>query len=180
MQLSEFLSHLTLHPTLELVFEFPLGPIHKGYHLTEVLRSRVDAIDCGGAVDHWSETVLQLVEPGTQEGTQDGTRTMRTEKALAILQRSNALIALDADSAVLLEYKGAGDSSTTAAQRFHIESIQSAAGQLQVITRGTTTQCKAAERSQTVCGSKTQAASCCGSSASTGSSVPAAASACCA
>lgn len=176
MQLSEFLSHLTLHPTLELVFEFPLGPIHKGYHLTEVLRARVDAIDCGGAVDHWSETVLQLVEPGTQEGT----RTMRTDKALAILQRSNDLIALDSDSAVLLEYKSAGDSSTTAAQRFHIESIQSAAGQLRVITLGTTTQCKAAERSQTVCGSKTQAPNCCGTSASTGSSVPAAASVCCA
>lgn len=178
MQLSEFLSHLTQHPMQELVFEFPHGSIRKDYHLTEILRLRVDAIDCGGAVDHWSETVLQLVEPATP----DGARFMHTGKALDILTRSNERIPLDADSEVLLEYQS--PDTMAAAQRFHIDRIEILDGQLWVKTRGTGTQCKAADRSHTVCGPKTQASSCCAPRATPTAglvaSAPAPAARCCA
>lgn len=160
MQLSEFLSHLSQHPASELVFEFPQGAIRKDYHLTEVLRSRVDAIDCGGAMDQWTETVLQLVEPANP----DGTRFMGTDKVRDILLRSNERIPLDADSEVLLEYQGVD--AMAAAQRFHIDRLEAVEGQLRVMTRGSSTQCKAAERSQTICGSTTQASSCCSPAAS--------------
>jgi hypothetical protein len=155
MQLSEFLSHLTQHPMQELVFEFPHGSIRKDYHLTEVLRLRVDAMDCGGVMDHWSETVLQLVEPARP----DGARFMQAGKMLAILTRSHERMDLDADSEVLLEYQS--PDAMAAAQRFHVDRVETVDGQLRVVTRGASTQCKAADRSQTVCGSTTQASSCC-------------------
>jgi hypothetical protein len=157
MQLSELLIQLAQHPIAELVFEFPHGPIRKGYHLTEVLRLRVDAVDCGGALDRWSETVLQLVEPAAH----DGTGFMRADKALDILTRTQERVALVADSEVLLEFQSADTTATSAAQRFHIDRMEAVDGVLKVFTRGTSTQCKAAERSQTVCGAKTQASSCC-------------------
>jgi hypothetical protein len=159
MQLAQLLSQLTQHAALDLVFEFDHGPIHKDYHLTEVLRVQVDAIDCGGTVDRWSETVLQLLEPQAENGM----RYMAAGKALAILTGSHEQIELDAASEVLLEYKY---SAASAAQRFHIDTLQVTPGQLRVKVRGTATQCKAAERSQSKRGASTSSTSnCCTPSA---------------
>lgn len=125
-------------------------PIQPGHHLTEVLGVAVQAIDCGGAVARWSETVLQLVEPAHDEGG----RTMSASKAGAILQRSQARVPLSADSELVLEYHAPG---ARAAQRFHVTAVQpGATGQLRVLSEGARTQCKAAGR-----GAPAEGAGCC-------------------
>lgn len=155
MNYADFATQLAHHADLELVFEFGDDPIRRGYHLTEVLRVTVDAIDCGGAVDHWTETVLQLVEPGHD----DGERFMGVGKFMDILQRSQAQVPLQADSALMLEFRTAGAS---AAQRFHVTAVQAGdAGQLRVLTAGARTQCKAAARSPSAGGEKLMAGTCC-------------------
>lgn len=160
MKYAEFASALARNPNDELVFEFGGMAIRRGYHLTEVLRLTVDAIDCGGAMDRWTETVLQLVEaaPGASE------RVMSAAKAAGILQRSHEQIPLPAQSEVVLEFRA---EAMAAAQRFHVSSVlPSADGQLRVVTVGTGTQCKAAQRSQSVCGVPKAASACCAPSPS--------------
>ena len=171
MKYAEFAAQLELYSDLELVFEFDDTRIRRDYHLTEVLRLTVDAIDCGGAVDHWTETVLQLVEPGHA----DGERFMSAGKARDILHRSQFHVPLPADSELLLEFRAAGAST---AQRFHVTRVQPGeAGELRVQSEGARTQCKAAMRSRSARGAKAATGSCC--AADTGSDSSAATSACC-
>ena len=153
MNLANFTEHLNRNPDHGLSFEFGSTTIGQGYHLTEVLRLSVDAIDCGGALDHWSETVLQLVDSPSVSGQ----AFMSAGKALQILQRSQASLPLMQDSELVLEFHPAG---AQAAQRYHVASVEPGVDhRLQVRTRGTRTQCKAAERSLVACGMKTPAAS---------------------
>ncbi len=173
MNFADFALQLTNHADLELVFEFNGNPIYHDYHLTEVLRSTVDAIDCGGAVDHWTETVLQLVEPGHSEGRS----RMTAGKAWSILQHSQAQVPLPGDSVLMLEFRGAG---ALAAQRFHVKAaVANTGGQLHVLTEGAPTQCKAAGRAQGSCGATAAPSACCAPGASATASASQGA-ACCA
>jgi hypothetical protein len=161
MLYADFASQLTRFPDHELVFEFGDATIGRGYHLTEVLRLTVDAIDCGGALDHWTETVLQLVDTPPV----DGRPFMSANKAWGILQRSHARLPLAPNSELVLEFRPAG---AIAAQRYHVsEVVSGVAESLRVVTHGARTQCKAAARSQSVCGATAPASapsSCCGPS----------------
>ncbi|MFP5398447.1 MAG: DUF6428 family protein [Gammaproteobacteria bacterium] len=155
MKYADFATQLARHPDHELVFELAGTPIRRGYHLTEVIATTVDAIDCGGAVDRWTETVLQLVEP-THD---DATRFLGAGKVAGILQRSQAAVPLDADSRLLLEFRAPG---AGAAQRFHVTGVQpGGAGQLRVLSDGARTQCKAAARSRPASGAQAAAGPCC-------------------
>lgn len=139
MNYSEFITTLKQNPGKELAFEFEHGLIRKDYHITEVLKIQVEAVDCGGAVDSWKESVLQLVEP-KNEGCE---RFMVVEKALGILEKSHAKINLDTDAKLILEYRSLG---SNAAQRFIVSGLEVIDGKMIVQTDGATTQCKAAER----------------------------------
>lgn len=158
MLYADFTSQLSRLPEHALVFEFGDTTIGRGYHLTEVLRLSVDAIDCGGALDHWNETVLQLVDTPPV----DGRAPMSARKVLDILHRSQAQVPLVPDSELVLEFRPA---QAVAAQRYHVsEVVSTVAGSLHVVTHGTRTQCKAAERSQSICGGRratNEAGSCC-------------------
>ncbi|AMW06402.1 DUF6428 family protein [Gemmatimonas phototrophica] len=146
MLFADFAAELAKFPEHELVFTFGDTTIGRGYHLTEVLRLTVDAVDCGGAQDHWKETVLQLVDSPAVEGR----APMSAKKVGGILRRSQAMVPLVPDSELVLEFRPVG---ALAAQRYHVSEIVSgAAGSLRVVTHGARTQCKAAERSGTVCG----------------------------
>lgn len=148
MNLANFTEHLNRNPDHGLSFEFGSTTIGRGYHLTEVLRLSVDAIDCGGALDHWSETVLQLVDSPPAKGQ----TFMSAGKALQILQRSQASLPLVQDSELVLEFHPAG---APAAQRYHVVAVEPGEDRrLRVRTRGTRTQCKAMERSPGACGVK--------------------------
>jgi hypothetical protein len=169
MKHAEFALQLARHADLGVVFEFGDTRIHHDYHLTEVLHTAVDALDCGGARDHWAETVLQLVAPEHDNGGS----YLRAGKVIDILQRAQAHVALPDDSEVLLEFRMAGAS---AAQRFHVTAVQpGASGQLRVLSEGARTQCKAAVRSPAA-GAATKA--CC--STGLGADSSSAATACCA
>jgi hypothetical protein len=154
MNYSEFVTTLNQNPGKELAFEFAHGLIRKDYHITEVLKIQVEAIDCGGAVDSWKESVLQLVEPKNE----DAERFMIVEKALGILEKSHAKIKLDTDAKLILEFRSLGSS---AAQRFIVSGLEVIDGKIIVHTDGATTQCKAAERktgSSDSCGTPNQKA----------------------
>lgn len=171
MKYAEFASQLARYPESDLIFEFEGSAIRRGYHLTEVLCLTIDAIDCGGAVDHWSETVLQLVEPSQPQAES----FMRSQKATAILQRSKARVPMLTESEVVLEFRPAG---LGAAQRFHVTDVQPGGdGQLRVTSVGARTQCKAAERKASACGDGASNGACCASGVQVQS--PATASACC-
>lgn len=139
MNYLKFIATLKQNPGLELAFEFDHGLIRKDYHITEVLKIQVEAIDCGGAVDTWKESVLQLVEPKNE----DGNRFMIVEKALGILEKSHAKINLDLDAKLILEYRSL---DSNAAQRFVVSGLKVFDGKIIVQTEGATTQCKAAVR----------------------------------
>lgn len=150
MKYGQFVGLLEANPEKELVFEFDHGAIRRDYHITEVFNVNVTAIDCGGALDHWGESVLQLVEPGEE----DGERFMESKKALGILKKSHEKISLDPQADVLLEYR---PESASAAQRYHVSEVIPSDNQLRVLTAGTTTQCKAAGRN-----SEASQSACCG------------------
>lgn len=175
MLYADFSAELAKFPEHELVFTFGDATIGRGYHLTEVLRLTVDAIDCGGAQDHWNETVLQLVDSPAVEGRP----LMSAEKVGGILRRSQAVVPIVPDSELLLEFRPVG---ALAAQRYHVSAVVSgAAGTLHVVTHGARTRCKATERSGTACGADKSAggsSSCCAPRVASG--LPRAAVRCCA
>lgn len=140
MNLKTFLEQLKSAPENELVFQFGEKEIRKDYHITEVLRNSVTAIDCGGKLDEWEETVIQLVETSGR----DGERFMTNSKAFGILTQSFQKIEFDHNSKIILEFKM---QSSAAAQRFSLGNIYSEGNKTIVISLGTTTQCKAAVRS---------------------------------
>lgn len=150
MKYDQFFSALQQNQNteLELEFEFDHGTIRRSYHITEIISTTVQAIDCGGAVESWTETVLQLLEPKLD----DGQRFMESTKALAILKKSAELIHIQAKSKLILEYK---PENSSAAQRYTVEDIKTVDGKLIVTAAGSKTQCKAAVRkntSQSCCG----------------------------
>lgn len=139
MNYSTFLEIINKHPHKELAFEFTDGFIRKDYHITEILKTHTEAIDCGGAVDTWKETILQLLEPKNEESE----RFMSVQKAIDILSKSDSKIKLEKDSKLVLEYRpnGAG-----AAQRFIVSGVEIISDRIVVQSLGSSTQCKAAVR----------------------------------
>lgn len=154
MKYADLLLALKENQAMELVFEFEHGSIRRDYHITEVFNTTVKAIDCGGGVDNWTETVLQLIEPGHE----DGERFMEAQKALGILEKSAKLIDLNQYGNLVLEYR---PQDSTAAQRYNVSDIELVDGKILVKTAGAATQCKAAVRKDGVEGSS---AGCCGPS----------------
>ena len=64
-----------------LVFETAEGEIGGGYHVTELKQVSITSIDCGGNIDDWRETHVQLLDG------QNG-QHMSTKKFAAIANRS--------------------------------------------------------------------------------------------
>jgi hypothetical protein len=139
MNYSKLIEIMNQNPGKELAFAFESGLIRKDYHITEVLKTQVEAIDCGGAVDSWKETVLQLLEPKNEESE----RFMTVKKAMEILVKSDQKINLVNDSKVVLEYR---PRDSEAAQRFTVSGVEVIAERIVIQTQGTVTQCKAAVR----------------------------------
>ncbi|MFC6591529.1 DUF6428 family protein [Deinococcus lacus] len=102
---ADFLEALRVQPQRPLEFwlhgERLVGA---GYHLTEIGAVSTEAVDCGGKVDRWRETVIQLLD-GTPEEAKNG--FMTTRKALAIYERVAGKISLDEAAPVRFEYGNA-------------------------------------------------------------------------
>jgi hypothetical protein len=136
MKYADLLSVLENHPGQELVFEFEHGQIRRDYHITEVINTSTKSIDCGGALESRSETVLQLLEPRFE----DGELFMQAKTALGIFRKSAQLIDLPSDGTLILEYR---PQDSSAAQRYNVQIVESNSGKILVKTVGTTTQCRA-------------------------------------
>jgi hypothetical protein len=64
MKTSEFIAALRAAPNNQLIFADLAGhTVRSGYHLTELKAASFDTVDCGGEVNQWQETIVQLWVP---------------------------------------------------------------------------------------------------------------------
>lgn len=105
MKTNEFLEVLNQHKNKELLFEYTIGHfVGANYHITEIKNITVDSVDCGAGVDFWKETIVQLYESPEEL---DKTEFMTADKALAILNRVDAIKPMVKDAEIKLEYSNA-------------------------------------------------------------------------
>ena len=134
-----FLDTLSQYPEKALVFELSERKhVQPGYHVTEVMSLTYDTVDCGGVVNHWRETVVQLKEPGAK----DVPTFMTAGKFLGIYARVAPKVPIQQDAALRVEY---GDAEQPAVH-YHIDSIQLQDEQLHVVLTAPGVTCKANDR----------------------------------
>tara|TARA_R110001632_G_scaffold155584_3_gene273766 strand:- start:559 stop:1047 length:489 start_codon:yes stop_codon:yes gene_type:complete len=105
MKTSDFLSLLQDHQDKSLLFEYaPNLLVGANYHITEVKHITVDSIDCGGKVDAWKETIVQLWESPGELGK---TKFMSALKAMEILAKVGQLKHYNMDAELKIEYSNA-------------------------------------------------------------------------
>ncbi|MVO15471.1 DUF6428 family protein [Parasedimentitalea huanghaiensis] len=69
-----------------LVFETNEGEIGGGYHVTELKQAIITSIDCGGNIDDWRETHVQLLDGQTGEHMSVGKFAAIADKSMAKVQ----------------------------------------------------------------------------------------------
>jgi hypothetical protein len=104
MKTNELLSILKEHSSKALLFGYNNTQlVAQNYHITEVKHTTIKAVDCGGQMDEWNETVIQLLEPATYNGE----AAMSCMKASGILNKVGKIAAYDMDAIVKFEYGNA-------------------------------------------------------------------------
>jgi hypothetical protein len=147
MNTQEFLQNLSQHPDKGLVFEYDTGQrVAPGYHVTEVMRVSYESMDCGGQANAWRETVVQLMDPGSE----DRPVFMPVRKFLGIYNRVAASVAVEGEAELRFEYGNA----TRPAVHYHVERLEVEGENLVVRLAPPGVTCKAADRAR--------AAGCCG------------------
>ncbi len=102
MKTNEFLNLLKENTAKTLLFEYkPNNFVRANYHITEIKNITIDSVDCGAKTDFWKETIIQLWEDPTEI---DGEGTMTAFKALAILNKVDAIKPIDREVEVKFEY----------------------------------------------------------------------------
>ena len=100
MKTQEFLQILESNTNTSLLFEYTSGQlVGANYHITEVKHVSVDSVDCGGQIDAWNETIIQLWESPSELG-----KYMTSHKALEILNTVGKIKTYDLNSEVKIEY----------------------------------------------------------------------------
>ena len=137
MKTKDLFALLSLHPNKKLQFEYlPNTYVNGNYHITEVKSNKIYSVDCGGRLDSWNETIVQLWESPSEPITKE---SMSVYKALAILKKVNRIRPLDLESEVKIEF-GNGSFHTTQLEVLDVEVFKS---QLVVKLSLSQTQCKA-------------------------------------
>src|ERR1700730_350484 len=104
MKTNEFISQLRVAPEQQLLFVDQQGhTVHAGYHLTELKAASFHTIDCGGQVDQWPETIVQLWVPPNPDD-----EYMTSARFLQIFDRVRGMIPLAPEAEIRVEY---GDDS---------------------------------------------------------------------
>ncbi len=96
--LPEFIATLKTAGAAPIQFQSNAGTIQAGFHVTELKHATVTGIDCGGNVDSWQETVVQLLDGSGVGGY------MSAEKFIAIAERSIAKIPALANGKLRFEF----------------------------------------------------------------------------
>ena len=138
MKTTELIEALRNSPGKQLIFANKSGEtVPPGYHLTEIKAANFDTVDCGGQVNHWPETILQLWVPADA-----GEEYMITSKFLSIFDKVRRLVAIDEEAEVRVEY---GD-EIFFPSTYHVNSISQSNAALIVLLKPPATTCKARDR----------------------------------
>ena len=150
----EFFNLLQENPNKLLNFEYATGKfVEANYHITEIKNVKIDSVDCGGTKNSWNETILQLWV--ASEG--DKARQLTSEKSLEIMNRVDSVDTIDRDAELFFEY---GNSEINVSN-FEVAAISIANDSITISFSGTTTQCKAVNRTDTSCGVPSKTSSSC-------------------
>jgi hypothetical protein len=143
-----FKDKLIQNPQLDLQFQYATDKwVSPSYHITEIKQAPITSVDCGGVKNEWTEIIVQLMEPATQQQL----RAMKVHKALSIIHVVEKVLPLDADGTVKIEF---GNSEFETRQLYPNEFITDGAN-LVIDLRPDTVQCKAIERGGN-CGTPTK------------------------
>lgn len=139
MKAQEFFNTLKENSGRALLFEYEKNKFAgTNYHLTEVKNVTFETVDCGGKVNDWKETHIQLWESPTEVGKE---YYITTDKALAILERVNGIRPLWLDTEVKVEFGNAEFHTSV----LSIDGIESDDNKMIVKLFANKTQCKAQE-----------------------------------
>jgi hypothetical protein len=138
MKTEEFIATLRRSPEKQLIFQDAQEhAVPPGYHLTELKATRFDTVDCGGQVNQWEETIVQLWVP--EEADE---HYMTAGKFLRIFDKVRGLIPLRLDTEIRVEY---GDDNFFPST-YHVSSVSENADEIRVALRPPATTCKARDR----------------------------------
>ena len=138
MKTNEFISALRADPRNQLIFADLDGhAVHSGYHLTELKAASFETVDCGGQVNRWPETIVQLWVPLRADN-----EYMTAAKFLKIFDKVRGMIPLDLDAEIRVEY---GDENFFPST-YHIRSVTHGETTTRVLVEPPHTTCKARDR----------------------------------
>jgi len=154
MKTNEFITALRATPNNRLIFAEVGGhAIHAGYHLTELKAASLQTVDCGGQVNQWPETIVQLWVPSEPDD-----EYMNVAKFLKIFDKVRGMIPLKFDAEIRIEY---GDENFFPSM-YHVRSVTYDGNVTRVLLTPPETTCKARNR-RVARSSAAEARSCCAS-----------------
>ena len=138
-------------PSNQLIFADLDGhAVHSGYHLTELKAASFETVDCGGQVNRWPETIVQLWVPLRADN-----EYMTAAKFLKIFDKVRGLIPVDLDAEIRVEY---GDDNFFPST-YHVRSMTDDQTTTRVLLEPPRASCKA--RGRRVAPLATTTGSCC-------------------
>ena len=138
MKTNEFIEKLQAALENRLFFVDRDGnTIHAGYHLTELKAASFQTVDCGGHLNNWTETVVQLWVPSEADDDY-----MTARKFLQIFDKVRGMIPLDLAAEIRVEY---GDANFFPSI-YHIGSVTLDQHATRVLLVPPATTCKARDR----------------------------------
>jgi Family of unknown function (DUF6428) len=138
MKTNEFISTMRGAPDRRLLFVDLIGHlVPSGYHLTEIKAASFDTVDCGGQVNHWRETIVQLWVPHNADD-----EYMTAGKFLKIFDKVSGMVPLDPEAEIRVEY---GDENIFPSA-YHVRSVMHGANATRVVIQPPATTCKARDR----------------------------------
>lgn len=153
MKTNEFISALRSAPDNQLIFADLHGrTVPSGYHLTELKAASFETVDCGGRLNRWPETIVQLWVPA-----KGGEEYMTAAKFLKIFDKVRGLIPLNLDAEIRFEY---GDEHFFPSI-YHVRSVTHDRGTTRVLLKPPQTTCKARDRRIEAAHSSSPSESCC-------------------
>jgi len=138
MKTNEFISALRAAPDHQLVFVDRNGrAVQAGYHLTELKAASFNTVDCGGQVNQWNETVVQLwVAPLPDDDY------MAAAKFLKIFDKVRSMVPINLEAEMRVEY---GDENFFPST-YHVHSVSHESDTTRVLLEPPVTACKARDR----------------------------------
>jgi len=138
MKTAEFISALRTAPNNQLIFVDLSGQaVPRGYHLTELKNASFDTVDCGGQINSWQETIVQLWVPRDADDNY-----MTAGKFLQIFDKVRGMVPISSGAEIRVEY---GDENFFPSI-YHVVSVNRESDTTKVLLKPPATTCKARDR----------------------------------